>query len=543
MNKKNMILGSIAVPLATATVIGPVVATISPNANIDSITLRKEFETIDRLDIKELATTSLPSVVTNANINDYIISPSPRNGINFSLRLPNPNEFNDENGTISVFLIGTRNNESRSKKILVTNFRATDEILGINAIIDNELKLITNIETTAIAKTTLPSEVTQENIDSYLITPRTSNGVVFQLELNNPSTFNDSTGILEFSLKASMSQIVRTKNVSVILQTSTQRVEQVLQTINNTSFTIENISNRLASSIVNSDIILNPTTLEKVNLSFSIKNANDTQGILSLEVIGSLSNSTISKQISILGFPTKEKAFADAIGLLNGTVNTNFFTPSRTNLNPTNFTDFQTKLAQIGFISKHDFGIATSRVSVTNYQISTINNAPFNETTRDVRIVVRGTLDNENFSFTRDLTGYTPINDDVLNKLFTINEFAVGSLGPNLSQRNNNVNDLAKFLLENRTNIALFYGSAWDTDRNGAVILVNGIPAISPEFRLRGLRYHIPFVRWEIADSVTSNGRIVSQRLIIRFRFDETIGANDFLSGFNFEISKTIRSV
>ncbi|AAT27814.1 lipoprotein 17-related variable surface protein [[Mycoplasma] mobile] len=320
MNKKNLILGIASSAIGATVIIAPSVAVTRQNRNKDQEDilknqeiLKNEFDKIIKLDLTNLALTSLPSLVTNENIGQYIVVPKPINEVIFFLRLLSPNKFNDENGTISVVLVATRNNETLTKEIEVVGFKSLNEQQGILAILQSELDLINSIKTKPLASSILPSSANPINVNEYLITPNPiAKEVIFTLK--NPSNFNDATGSLEIVLLATKDGISLEKKFIVSGFKILISVEQIKEEIKIELDKIGNIplkpaaANILASSVTNENIdqyLITPDAINGISFQLKVSNPFDSDnnnGSLSIVLIGIKNNVSNEKTFKIDGF-------------------------------------------------------------------------------------------------------------------------------------------------------------------------------------------------------------------------------------------------
>ncbi|WP_041362871.1 lipoprotein 17-related variable surface protein [[Mycoplasma] mobile] len=307
MNKKNMILGSIATIMGTATIVGPIVSL--PQQKIDNnliqANLQNELDKISTLKTTNLASSTLPSNVDNANIDTFLVKPNSINGVNFTLKVQNPSISNDDNGTIDVILEAQLNNLVLSKVITVLGFKSLSDQINLQ----NELDKITTLELTNLASSTLPSNVDNANIDTFLVKPNSINGVNFTLKVQNPSISNDDNGTIDVILEAQLNNLVLSKVITVsgFKSLNEQNLKNELDKI--TTLELTNLaSSTLPSNVDNANIdtfLVKPNSINGVNFTLKVQNpsiSNDDNGTIDVILEAQLNNLVLSKVITVSGF-------------------------------------------------------------------------------------------------------------------------------------------------------------------------------------------------------------------------------------------------
>ncbi|AAT27824.1 lipoprotein 17-related variable surface protein [[Mycoplasma] mobile] len=540
------------------------VIAIYKRENLDAITLEKVitingFSSIinDALDlVKELNpiqtsnfSSLLPSEIKDSDLNTYIETPLKIiTGISYSINLKE-NSSNNKEGSLIVILNAISNNGFKNSKEIIVNFFQTSK-----GRIEQILETINSGHFKINNPKKIPSEINNENlgleIDFSSFDVKLDN---FKLsysisELQIP---NDKLGQLILKITGTLEDINFSKEITLSgFQTSDERIKQILDNINASNFLVKDYK-QLASSILDSNLKqlikfnIN-SSIQKVNIDYQLLQSNfynDEKGTITLLLTGTLSTSIISKEITIRGFITAKEAFADALGLIKGKIDSNFFTPSRVNLTEINFKEMEIKLKDIGFNSAYEFGnINTNRVVVKSYQIITVNNEKFDSKTKNMKIIVNGTFDGIAITYERDLIGFSAIDESIINSLIIIEKIAQGQLEQesfaNNTLENITSNSREDFNLINQ-GIVVKLGDAWERNVDGNIILVDGIPVLDSSLKARGLKYLSNTFRWVTSDSKIENGIIISQTLTISFHFDETIDSLD-LGISNFTISKVI---
>ncbi|AAT27815.1 lipoprotein 17-related variable surface protein [[Mycoplasma] mobile] len=286
------------------------------NAKID-LEIQNELDIINTLITKNLASSTLASNVNDTNINDFINTPVSINGVVFSLKVQ-LNSANNTTGTLGVVLIGSKSGRSLNKNINVSGFRIFNEVEAVENLLLDILGRISTISTTTLAKTVLPSSVTPQNINQYLILPSIdlATGVTLRLRVGQINSQNDFNGTLPVVLEASRNNITREKNFAVsgfatlseiVNEVTRREIQTELDKITGISLTPAAAS-ALPSIVNNANItqyLQTPATSNGVIFSLQTKNPsifNDADGQISVTLTGTRSNISVEKTFSVQGF-------------------------------------------------------------------------------------------------------------------------------------------------------------------------------------------------------------------------------------------------
>ncbi|AAT27819.1 lipoprotein 17-related variable surface protein [[Mycoplasma] mobile] len=178
--------------------------------------IKVELEKLNLVKIGAFATT-LPSEVKLDNVNTFFEALPEANGVSFKSSLISLE--NNVDGTLTITIEGSIGKVIETKTFPITGFQKLDQR---NQILDNELAKIANLTLKGDFATTLPSEVTADNIRELITTPEPINGVIFRIfwtpQNEEEKNLSDSTGTLKFRIDAFTNEnplIFRDKEFSV----------------------------------------------------------------------------------------------------------------------------------------------------------------------------------------------------------------------------------------------------------------------------------------------------------------------------------------
>ncbi|WP_041362762.1 lipoprotein 17-related variable surface protein [[Mycoplasma] mobile] len=147
--------------------------------------IEKEISSIGELELTGNFKNTLPSQITNQNLNQFVKTPEQSNGVAFKLFLDETYGRNDEDGEITVFISGTALGVTHSNHFdfhfLIDDFKEEQKADTIK----DAIKKLPPLELIGNFKNTLPSQITNQNLNQFVKTPPTSNGVTFSLSLIN----------------------------------------------------------------------------------------------------------------------------------------------------------------------------------------------------------------------------------------------------------------------------------------------------------------------------------------------------------------------
>ncbi|WP_192805341.1 lipoprotein 17-related variable surface protein [[Mycoplasma] mobile] len=261
--------------------------------------------------------TTLASGVSNTNLNSFIKNPATVNSVSFRLIFI-PNKFTNASGELTVNLQAFIGDKTDQKEIFITGFQSSLER------VKQELDKITSTTLKVDMgdfKTTMPSEVDANNLDSFIKNqlPSDTNDVSFRFVFL-PNLFNNQKGELKVNLQAFIGNISFGKD---ILITGFQTIDERAESIEQQNALIQRKLNEIVPKLINTFDTTLPSEVKPENVtklieipaiiegvSFKITNlslVNDKNGSLSITIEGSIGDIKISRDISIIGFQTEDQ--------------------------------------------------------------------------------------------------------------------------------------------------------------------------------------------------------------------------------------------